>query len=172
MKKWYRNFIFIISIVIGLSVAVVMMNQTSVKVAYNNPVTQEDYEYLKECTEKVAKNVFIEKEEKNVRAHKDFDNKNLYVTCELIEQDTVKCKVNAEYPIVYDEDILIEKENIQIIGKIDFNNVTYHEEALVKPLISQVMARCLVSCIIVGLINVVFYYCPKELKDVLVSKKK
>ena len=172
MKKWYRIFVFTISIIIGVSFAVIMMNKPSVKVAFNSPVTQADYMYLKECIDKAAKNQFTELEGYNVREYKDFDNEKLYVTCELIEQDIVKCKVSAEYPILYNENLLIDKDNIQITGKIDFDGVTYYEEAIVKPLVSQVLARCLVSCIIVALINVIFYYIPRELKQGLDWQKK
>ena len=165
MKKIYRIIVLVISIFVGLSVLVYMINSPSVKIAFYDQVTEEDYQYLKDWTLKVAKTLDTTIVEENIRAYKTFDNQNLYITCELIQFNTVKCKVIATFPMLVDDKMLIKNDNIQITGKIDFEGVTYQEEETIKPLISQLMARCLISCTIVGLINVIFYYAPKGIKE-------
>jgi len=167
MKVWYRNLIFIISNLIGLSIIVVLMSKPEVQIAINDPIVQEDYNYLCECALEAAKTndaKVVEIKNENVKINKILDDKFLCVTAILMQEDIKKCEVEVQYLILFEEEVITEDGFIHLKGRIDYDNKISKVENHVYSLIEYLFLYIFFG-VGVGLgIFFIFYWVPKEWK--------
>lgn len=160
MKK--RNIVIVISVVMGIAMTIWMMLSTvNFKIAINDPVTQEDYNYLEKCALKIAENADTKViKDENITSSIDFDNKYLYVTVVLMQYNTDKCKIDAKYPITFDENIKIEKGDIQVKGSIDYHNAIYTKHSDILSPIRYIILNIVCGLLIGLLTYVICYHLP------------
>ena len=161
MKKW-RNIVIFISVITGIAMTIWMpLSSPNFKVAINDPVTQEDYNYLEECALKVAETADTKViKDENVTSFITFDKEFLYVTVVLMQYNTDKCRIDAKYPITFDENIKIQNADIQIKGSIDYQNAIYTQHSDILHPIVYVCLAILSGIVLGGLIYFLFYYVP------------
>lgn len=162
MKK--RNIVIVFSVIIGIAYTIgLMLSGINFKIAINSPVTQEDYNYLEKCALKVAEtaDTNVIKDE-NIVSSMNFDNKYLYITVILMQYNKEKCKVDAVYPIIFDENIKIKNGDIQLKGSIDYKNAIYTKHSDILSPIMYIGMFILIGIIVGGCIYFFFYYFPKD----------
>lgn len=173
MKKW-RNIVIVISVIMGIAMTVGMFLTTvNYKIAINDPVTEEDYNYLEECALKIAKtaNTKVIKDE-NIIASMNFDEEFLYVKVVLMQYNAEKCRIDAKYPITFDENIKIENADIQIKGSIDYQNAIYTKRTNIMNPIRYICLFVLEGSLVGVFIFFLFYCIPKNHRERFPKKQK
>ena len=159
MSKYER-----ISIIISVIVAIIIVllsnfNSEAVRIAFTEgPVTQEDYQVLKNYAMDLAKGKEIDNDDLEIE--KNVDTKNL-----IIKLETSKMYgVVATFPIILKEEINCESGTIEYKGTIDYDNDVYSEYTNVESKFSYIILDLL--GIVVGsiVLYVVIYWGPKEWK--------
>jgi len=154
VNKW-RNITIIISIIVGIAVFWSFYNNAPLIEDFrNDPVVQEDYDYLKECISKVAQTLNTEViDDPNVKVYPlEFGKGTLCITARLMRDNYIKCTVKAYYALVLENEV-----------KVDYDNVSYRlenntQDSLEGGQLSSVVLAALCGAIVYFLL----YYVPKR----------
>lgn len=157
MRIW-RNFTIIISIIIGVAVGWCYYNYAPiVEDNKNDPVVQEDYDYLKECISKVAETLNTEViEDSNVKVYPlEFGEGTLHITAGLLRNydiHDIKCTVEAQYPLLLEDEVKVD------YSKCSYKRINNTEDRLMS---GQLLAIIL-AAICAAIVYFLLYYVPKR----------
>ena len=150
MKKfltiWWSGLKVIISILVGI-ISIMMLYWTSspLQIAINNPVTEEDYSYLKTYTLYSVQSPNEVLTNDNVKISKEIKQDYYHVKAILTENDSDKCGITAIFPILEYNETVDEDKAIHIDMKIDYDNVGYTKNVLMSPGIAYILFACMIG---------------------------
>lgn len=159
--KIYKITVIVLSVIIGISVAVFMNLVSPVTIpAYTNSITEEDYQELKNYALEVANNSDI-----------GLNNKDIDVTIEL-DAETLKMDINKDiygveaiFPI---SDLTWKTEDgiMKYDMVIDYDNVTYSEHTDVQPAFFYIT----ISIFLAGVLAVPMYFLLYSIPNAIILK--
>lgn len=126
--KIYRRICTVLALIFGISTCTLLFLSPNMYTAINDPVTEEDYELLKENAINLAKTL-----DKNVineealTADFYFNENELVVTVE-----SMKARITANIPIS-NYSLNVENGTIKSLGTIELENIKYEEESQLQP---------------------------------------
>ena len=149
----------LVLIAISVTLITIVLNE-STRIAFYEPITSDDYEYLKECATKVVQTFDTQAaEDDSIEATYSIreGEQAVYIDVKLIRFGTVKCKLTAKYPIenIYknfeiDDNVV----NMNVSLKINYDEVTYTETDCILS-----MEEIIVIGIVMGIgAFLLFYY--------------
>lgn len=141
----YQKIVIIIAIILGIFSTIFVLSSDVAQMAFNNPTTEEDYVFLEETAIKLIKN-----HSGNILTGKEFSFGEGELT---ISANSEKASVDAIIPIVSQE-LDVKGEAIEYSAMLDFENVKYERENLLRPAYSYILLS-----IVEGLLSATLVYC-------------
>jgi len=161
MSKYERISIIISVIVAIVIVLLVNFNSEAIKIAFTEgPVTQQDYQALRNYAMNLAKGKEIDNDDLKIE-------KNVETEFLTIKLETSKMYgVVATFPIIFEQEINYKSGTMEYKGIIDYDNVVYSEYTNVNSKFIYIFIDVLLFIICSVALYSMIYWGPKEFKRI------
>lgn len=120
--KTYRTIVIVLAIILGICTTILVLHAPLPQEVLNNPITEKDYEVLKENALIVAKTM----NENDLNDETLTASINFYVDELVVTVESIRAKLTAKIPIS-NHCLNVENGMIQFQGRIEIENVEYIE---------------------------------------------